>query len=176
MHTSPNHRLLLSLSISLSLSLSALSTLAVRGGRASALTIFLFLSAREGRQLSARSFLPRERKRNGRPAVKIINRKAYVVLSWVTFVCVCVRKRFDRGDHASRTQGGGQRQKKGVWVSGSLKEESVKSEEFWRVARNIGQRSSDKKKGVGPEPRFATEPEVYVCGSRWFHGVPYTRP
>lgn len=37
--------------------------------------------------------------------------------------------------------------KKGVWgFSGSLKEESVKRQEFWRVARNIGQRASDKKK------------------------------
>lgn len=60
-----------------------------------------------------------------------------------------------------------------MWASGSLKEESVKSQEFWRVARNIGQRGWDKKKGGGSGPRFATEPGVYVCGSRSFHTVLY---
>lgn len=122
-----------------------------------------FFSFERGSSARPGPFLPLRKKKKRRPAVKIINRKAYAVLSWL--VRGCVRKRFDQGDPPSREEGRGC----GVF-SGSLKEESVKSQEFWRVARNIGQRASDKKKkekkkGGGSGPRFATEPRVYVYGA-----------
>lgn len=138
MHTSPNHRLLPPAPLRPT---PFLRRPFLVDGRASADFLVFFPLRARARGSSARPgpFLPLRKKKKRRPAVKIINRKAYAVLSWL--VRGCVRKRFDQGDPPSREEGRGC----GVF-SGSLKEESVKSQEFWRVARNIGQRASDKKK------------------------------
>lgn len=162
MHTSPNHRLLPPAPLRPT---PFLRRPFLVDGRASADFLVFFPLRARARGSSARPgpFLPLRKKKKRRPAVKIINRKAYAVLSWL--VRGCVRKRFDQGDPPSREEGRGC-----GGFSGSLKEESVKSQEFWRVARNIGQRASDKKKkkkkkGGGSGPRFATEPRVYVYGA-----------
>lgn len=138
MHTSPNHRLLPPAPLRPT---PFLRRPFLVDGRASADFLVFFPLRARARGSSARPgpFLPLRKKKKRRPAVKIINRKAYAVLSWL--VRGCVRKRFDQGDPPSREEGRGC-----GGFSGSLKEESVKSQEFWRVARNIGQRASDKKK------------------------------
>lgn len=141
MHTSPNHRLLLS---SPPLSGPGLSTSPVPlgiGGRASARSVFLVFGAGARGSSPVQVLSSSWKKKKRRPAVKIINRKAYVVLSWAVPVC---EKAVRRGRPSHRME---RRRRRGVWASGSLKEESVKSEEFWRVARNIGQRARIKKRG-----------------------------